>query len=157
MEESTKVALRAYRLSCAALGEGSFLDYLLVLVRGLISFLALVVFLRLLGKQQLSELSLIDFVISITIGSIASSATVDTDNPSIYTVFGIIVWSVLALLLMHTQLYNRWFNVIMHGQPKVLVEGGRIDKHALRQEKLTFDDLLMLRCFVGPLAINRRF
>lgn len=44
-----------------------------VIIRSTISFFALLVLVRLMGKQQLAELTFFDYVVGITIGSIAAT------------------------------------------------------------------------------------
>ncbi len=41
------------------------------------SFFSLLIFTRILGKQQISQMTFFDYVAGITIGSIAASMTVD--------------------------------------------------------------------------------
>lgn len=120
------------------------MEFGLVIARTLIAFLPLIVCARLLGKQQIAELSVIDFVIAITIGSIASTATVEFETPPLQSAFAVAVWALLALLIQHTQLHNRSINTLINGRPRVIVNGGKIDPDALRAERITVEDLLML-------------
>ncbi|HCS72648.1 MAG TPA: DUF421 domain-containing protein, partial [Clostridiales bacterium] len=57
------------------MGEG-----IVVIVRGIIGFFTLLIFARLLGKEQISQLTFFDYVLGITIGSIASELTVDLSS-----------------------------------------------------------------------------
>ena len=50
-------------------------EALVVMVRGIIAFFTLLIFARLLGKQQISQLTFFDYVLGITIGSIAANLT----------------------------------------------------------------------------------
>jgi len=52
---------------------------LMALVRGFIGFFTLLIFTRILGKQQISQLTFFDYIVgvTITIGSTASSLTTD--------------------------------------------------------------------------------
>ena len=49
-------------------------------MRGIISFITLLIFARILGKQQVSELTFFDYILGITIGSIAASLTTDLSS-----------------------------------------------------------------------------
>jgi hypothetical protein len=46
---------------------------LVVVIRSIIAFIVLLFLVRLLGKQQVSQLTFFDYVVGITIGSIAST------------------------------------------------------------------------------------
>ena len=50
-------------------------ETVVVIVRGIIAFFSLLIFARFLGKQQISQLTFFDYVLGITIGSIAASLT----------------------------------------------------------------------------------
>lgn len=53
---------------------------LVVAVRGVIGFFSLLIFARILGKEQISQLTFFDYILGITIGSIASELTVDLSS-----------------------------------------------------------------------------
>lgn len=52
-------------------------ESLVVVVRGVIAFVTLLILTRVLGKQQIAQLDFFEYVLGITIGSIASSLTID--------------------------------------------------------------------------------
>lgn len=119
------------------------MEYVLILLRSLMAFAILFVFIRLRGETQISQLSPIDFVIGITIGSIASAASVETDNPSLQTAFGIVVWTGLAALLAVASLHSPSLSHLVHGTPVVLVEGGRIARDRLHKHHMTVEQLMV--------------
>ena len=47
-----------------------------VIIRSIISFFFLLLLVKLIGKQQVSQLTYFDYVVGITIGSIASTLSV---------------------------------------------------------------------------------
>ena len=51
-----------------------------VFVRGIIAFFTLHIFARFLGKQQVSQLSFFDYIMGISIGSIAATLTTDLSS-----------------------------------------------------------------------------
>jgi uncharacterized membrane protein YcaP (DUF421 family) len=46
---------------------------LVVIVRGFIGFFSLLIFARIIGKEQISQLNFFDYVLGFTIGSIAAT------------------------------------------------------------------------------------
>jgi len=50
---------------------------IVVIVRSIIGFFTLLIMARILGKQQISQLTFFDYVLGITIGSIAATLSVD--------------------------------------------------------------------------------
>ena len=58
-----------------------FIDLLEVTIRCLISLIVLFLVTKLLGKKQVSQLSLFDYVIGISIGNFAAEIAVGLDTP----------------------------------------------------------------------------
>lgn len=56
---------------------------LVVLIRSLIAFFTLLLLVRLMGKQQVAELTFFDYVVGITIGSIASTLSVSVNQNTV--------------------------------------------------------------------------
>ena len=67
-------------------------EVLVVSVRGTISFFSLLIFTRILGRQQLSQLTFFEYAVGITIGSMAASLTVDLGIRAWPQFFGMAVW-----------------------------------------------------------------
>ena len=64
-----------------------------VFVRGIIAFFTLLIFARLLGKQQVSELTFFDYILGITIGSIAATLTTDLSSRAWPHWVGLATWT----------------------------------------------------------------
>ena len=52
-------------------------EYLILFVRSVVTYVTLVIFARIMGRKQISQLTYFDYVVGITIGSIASTASVE--------------------------------------------------------------------------------
>lgn len=70
-----------------------------VAIRSVISFFALQILVRLIGKQQVAQLTFFDYVVGITIGSIAATLSVQVNENSLATLVGMGIWTILAILL----------------------------------------------------------
>ena len=78
-----------------------------VFVRGIISFLTLLIFTRLLGKQQVSELTFFDYILGITIGSIAATLTTDLSSRAWPHWVGLATWTGAVWFLQWITLHFR--------------------------------------------------
>ena len=90
-----------------------------VLIRSLISFFALLALVRLMGKQQMAEMTFFDYVVGITIGSIASTISVEVNQNLFSTTVGMAVWALLAILLALLSLHNVWIRKVVEGRPSL--------------------------------------
>lgn len=117
---------------------------LVVVVRAVISFFTLLIFARLLGKEQISQLSYFDYVLGITIGSIASEATVDISNRAWDSWIGLLAWAVLAYLMQLVTLKWRYAAKMIEGEPTIIIMNGKIMDNVLKKMKLRVSDVLEL-------------
>ena len=80
-----------------------------VIIRSIISFFFLLLLVKLIGKQQVSQLTYFDYVVGITIGSIASTLSVQVNENTWATITGMIVWALLAIILAFIGLKSTLF------------------------------------------------
>jgi len=113
---------------------------LTVVLRTMLSFTLLFLMVRLIGKQQLSQMTFFDFISGITIGSLAAIAASDLEvawEPWL----AILTWTALTLLAAKLALYNRQWQKILDGEPTILVNKGKILENNLGKVGFTVDDL----------------
>lgn len=115
---------------------------LVVVIRSVISFFVLLLFVRLMGKQQVSQLTFFDYVVGITIGSIASTLSVQVNESTTATLAGMAVWTILAILLAIFSVHNVWVRKVAEGEATVVVENGKIQENNLKRIRLTIDELI---------------
>lgn len=116
------------------------MTFLLVLMRTVLSFAFLLIAVRVVGKQQLSQMTFFDFISGITIGSIAAIAASDlTAAWEPWLALG--VWTLLTLAAANLALYSRKFRKAIDGEPTVLMHKGKVLEHNLGKVRYTIDDL----------------
>jgi len=115
---------------------------LVVVIRSIISFFSLLILTRIMGKQQVAELTFFDYVVGITIGSIASTLSVQVNQNTIATLAGMGVWTILPIMLAYLSLHNIWIRKVVEGEGTVLIENGNIIEKNLGKVRITIDDLL---------------
>ncbi len=113
-----------------------------VMIRSFVSFFALLILVRLMGKQQVAELNFFDYVVGITIGSIASTLSVQVNQNTTATLVGMGIWTILPILLAYLSLHNIWVRKVFEGEATVVVENGKILEKHLGKLRLTTDDLI---------------
>lgn len=115
---------------------------LVVIIRSVISFFALLVLIRLIGKQQISQLNFFDYVLGITIGSIASTLSVQVNENMTATLAGMGVWTALAILFAYLGMHNVWIRKVVEGEATVVIENGKILEEHLRKIRIPIDELI---------------
>jgi len=113
-----------------------------VIIRSVISFFALIFFIRLIGKQQVAQLTFFDYVVGITIGSIASTLSVQVNENTMATLVGMGTWTVLAILLAILSMHNVWIRKVISGEATVVIENGKILEKNLKRIRIPIDELI---------------
>ena len=117
-------------------------EILQVSYRALISLVTLFLITKLLGKKQVSQLSLFDYVIGISIGNFAAEVTINLEAEWIngvvaVTIFGVVAYLV-SILTMKSIIARRFFM----GAPTVVIQNGKIIKESIKKIKFDINDLL---------------
>jgi len=115
---------------------------LVVVVRSIIGFFTLLIIARVLGKQQISQLTFFDYVLGITIGSIAATLSVDLSSRAWPHWVGLMVWAVIVWALQWFTLKSRSAGKYIVGEPTVVIMNGQILEDAMRSIRYTLADLL---------------
>lgn len=117
-------------------------ESLVVVVRGIIAFFSLLILTHVLGKQQVSQLDFFEYVLGITIGSIASSMTIDLSIKAFPQWVGLITWTAAVLLLQKITVKWRGAAKYINGEPTIIIMDGKILERTLHTLRYTVADLL---------------
>ncbi|SDH57175.1 Uncharacterized membrane protein YcaP, DUF421 family [Alteribacillus persepolensis] len=114
-----------------------------VLLRTLLVYLFLLVILRVMGKREIKELSVLDFVVSIMIAELAVTSIENVSIPVLESFAPITALAVIQILLAYLSLKSPKLRHIIDGKPTVLISNGKIDEKEMKKQRYNFDDLLM--------------
>ncbi|MDQ0337585.1 uncharacterized membrane protein YcaP (DUF421 family) [Caldalkalibacillus uzonensis] len=118
-------------------------ESLVVIVRALISFFTLLIYTRLLGKQQMGNLTYFDYINGITIGSMAGTLATDLSTEAWVHWLGLTVFVSVVGLLQYTDLKNRYLSKVVDSEPVVVIQNGKILENNLKTARVTRDELFM--------------
>ena len=115
-----------------------------VVIRSYIGLVLLLVLGKLIGKQQVTQLTFFDYIVGITIGSMASTLSVQVNENTWATMAGMAVWTFLAIALALMGLKSPYMRKVIEGIPEIVIQNGKINTDVLRKNKISADDLLMM-------------
>lgn len=115
---------------------------LVVVIRSLIAYFALLILMRLIGKQQMAQLTYSDYVVGITIGSIAATISVQLNQNTTASLFGLIVWTILPILMAFLCIKNIWIRKVVNGEATIVIDNGKIMEKRLAKLHISIDDLI---------------
>ncbi|MHA7965939.1 DUF421 domain-containing protein [Paenibacillus sp. CAU 1782] len=117
-------------------------EWLEVIIRTFAAIIILFFLTKLLGKRQISELSLFEYITGISIGNIAAYISLDIDNLWYLGIISLCVWVSVSVGIEFWTLKSRKANEYIDGKSTVLIKNGKLEKSKLAKERLTVEELL---------------
>ncbi|MBR6593830.1 MAG: DUF421 domain-containing protein [Clostridia bacterium] len=111
------------------------------LLRTLLFFAVLNVGMRLMGKRQIGEIQLSEFVSAVMLSELALMPITQPDTPLLYGLLGVALLCSLEVINAHLCRTSSAYRRAMEGQPLVLVCKGRIQTQSLDRARISTDEL----------------
>ena len=113
----------------------------MVCLTTLLSIAALFLLTKLMGAKQVSQMTMFDYVVGITIGSVAAELATELESPvqplTALILYGVVAW--LISLLTSKSVRARG---MITGKPLVLLDNGVISKKNLKKARLDLSEFL---------------
>ena len=97
-----------------------------------------------MGKKQISELNFFDYVVGITIGSIAADISLDIEKDMLAGIAALFIYGFISYIISFVSIKSILARRFFIGVPTVLVEKGKIIESGLKKSKIDVNDLLMV-------------
>ncbi|HZK53564.1 MAG TPA: DUF421 domain-containing protein [Desulfosporosinus sp.] len=117
---------------------------LVVIVRAFIGFFSLLIFTRIMGKQQIGQLNLFDYMLGITIGSMAAALTTDLSSRAWPHWVGLLTWCILGYLMHVIGTKWQYASKLLEGEPSIVIINGKIMENVLRKMNYEISAILEL-------------
>ncbi len=111
------------------------------LVIGVLAYVALVVILRVSGNRTLSKLNAFDFIVTVALGSTLATVLLSKDVSLAEGVFALSLLVALQYAVTWTSVRASWVRRLMTGEPLMLLYQGELLHKALRQARVTEDEV----------------
>lgn len=113
-----------------------------VILRAILSLITLFLVTKFLGKKQVSQLSLFDYTIGISIGNFAAEMTINLKSNILHGTVAVIVFGIIAyfisILTMKSIVLRRFFM----GVPTIIIKDGFLLMEGLKKVKYDVNDFL---------------
>ncbi len=113
----------------------------IVIIRTLIVYFALLVFMRLMGKRQLSELELPELAVAVLIADLGAHPLQDIGIPLMNGLLPIAVLFCCEVLISGAAMCSPRLRSALFGRPSFLIENGKINQREMRRSRVTPDEL----------------
>lgn len=117
-------------------------DFLNILMLGAVSFFVLFLLSKVMGYRAISELSFFDYVVGITIGSVAAEMSTNIDMEWWKGITAMAIYAVLDIAFSFLSQKSIAARQVIIGNPIILIYKGKIYKRNLRKARIELNDLL---------------
>lgn len=112
-----------------------------ILFRTTIVYFYTLMLMRWLGGRTVAQLSIVEFLLVIAIGSAVGDSLFYDDVPMLPAMFAILLVSVYNKLVDRAILASPWLSRIFEGRPRIVITDGRIHQDRLRRQGIGLDEL----------------
>lgn len=119
------------------------MDILNALFRTIFFYFLVVLAYRIMGKREISQLEIIDLIVSILMAELIAISIENMNDSIILTIVPIVALVVLEIVLAKLSLKSRKFNELMSGKPSLLIVNGKIKFKELIKNRYSLDDILL--------------
>lgn len=119
-------------------------DFLNICFRTILILIILFFITKMMGKKQISELNFFDYVVGITIGSIAADISLDIEKDMLAGIAALFIYGFISYIISFVSIKSILARRFFIGVPTVLVEKGKIIESGLKKSKIDVNDLLMV-------------
>jgi len=130
------------------------MEFLKIILTAFSSLIVLFLLTKIMGNRQVSELTMFDYVIGISIGSIAAEMATNLDKPE-NCVVAMAVYALFSVVISFITSKSIIFRRIFFGRTVELMKKGEIIRKNLRKTHLDLSEFLMQARTAGYFDISQ--
>lgn len=119
----------------------SWQGLLRVLIVGIAAYAALIVMLRSSGKRTLSKMNAFDLIVTVALGSTLATVLLSNSMPLLEGVLALALLVYLQYTITWLSVRSERFQNLIKAEPTLLVHEGRYLDTALRQQRVTREEI----------------
>lgn len=123
--------------------NGDTMKYIIVLWRSLLFYCLISVFYRIMGKREIGELSIMDFIVSIFIAELVAISIENYEKSLLLSLLPIILLVGIEVLTSYLSMKNKKARNLIDGNPSVIISRGKVNFEEMKKQRYNLDDLLM--------------
>ena len=121
---------------------GDYMDYLLIILKTLFFYFAIVLFYRFMGKREVGELGIIDLIVSILIAELAAISIEKYDTSVFLMLLPIACLVVLQIILAKVSLKSDKLRNMLDGEASMIIDNGKVNFKEMIKQRYNLEDLL---------------
>lgn len=116
-------------------------EVLMILFRVIVVLSILFVLTKLMGKKQISQMNIYDYLVGITIGNVAADISIDLDVSFMGGILALCIYSLFGVVVTSISMKSLGFRQFFSGVPTILMENGKIIVNNMKKEGVDINSL----------------
>ncbi|MCM3637309.1 DUF421 domain-containing protein [Sporosarcina luteola] len=116
-------------------------DFIIIGFRTIFLYVFILIILRMMGKREVGELSVIDIVVFVIMAEVVAVALESPDKKLSHSIFPVLLLLGIQLLTSFLSLKSKKFRDVVDGDPTLIIEDGVIQEEEMRKQRYNLDDL----------------
>lgn len=126
-------------------------NIIMIFYRTILALVILFLVAKMMGKKQISQLNIFDYIIGITIGSIAADISLDLEKNLLSGILAMFLYGLVSYVISIVTLRSIPLRRIFNGVPTVLVEKGKIIQSGFDKSKIDINEFYLRLELMGIL------
>lgn len=112
-----------------------------MLARTLLVLTVLFFLVKLMGKKQVSQMNMFDYIIGITLGSIVADVSMDIEKNLLSGISCILLYCFISIIISELSLKSIKLREFFNGKDTIIIERGKLLKKNMKSCKITVNNL----------------
>jgi len=112
-----------------------------IIIRTILLYLTLIITMRFMGKRQIGEVQISEFIITIMLSEIAATPILDHSVPLLHAITAIVLLLSVELLVSFLLIKTSWLKRLICGTPSILIRRGELIQKELKKNRVDIAEL----------------
>ena len=126
-----------------------------IILTGSLTYVGLIIILRLSGKRTLTQMNAFDFIVTVALGSTLATAVLSKDTSLAEGLTGLALLILLQFIVSWLYVRVPVINKIVKSEPRLLFYQGEFKKKAMQEERIEKEELLQAARSQGILSLTQ--
>lgn len=118
------------------------MKYWTILYRSLFFYTLITFVYRIMGKREIGELSIMDFIVSIFIAEMVAISIENPEKSILVSLIPILLLVTMQVIVSYISMKNNKARNIIDGVPSVIINKGKVNFKEMKEQRYNLDDLL---------------
>lgn len=119
------------------------MDILKIISLSFGSLVILFILTKLMGNREMSQLTMFDYIVGITIGSIAAEMSTSLENNFMEPVVAMVVYGLVTVFISYITCKSLSLRRFFTGRARILLDNGKLYRKNFKSAKIDLNDFLM--------------